>query len=533
MKNKTFIKILCLVLACLLLVPMIIACGDDEKPDADENKDDAPEQVTITFSLRGGYITDGKDEVKITKGAKLAENKVPVVEKDNCEFLGWSYARNDADLEDEWDPADKFSDDTTLYAQWSESTSGGNGGNGGGTGDTVTVTFNGRGGSLVSGSDTIVINKGGKIVNAPVFERSGYTFKCWAYDMGGLNEWFDSDTFAADTPLYAIWVEGSTGGGTGGGTGGDDTTNKITIEYNTGSGYFEDVNQYEVKIEVGGRINVHPTPVHQNPAMSFVAWFKDSACTIQVSPSDKYTTDTTLYAKWLQLSACNDGSYNHDWGFWDTESLPTCTKPGTQSQFCKKCGAKNVMDGDPATGHTWKAWEEGFLRRERVCSTLGCGAQQFQEFENVTLSTLGNSPAAQMKLEMGAGWGSDRVACLVNGNWDEANGGTFCGNSCEVKVTINLVTPTAMDRIYVKGHGLGASFNIYAQYEGDSDYSLVGAGAFLSDAQNGMETRTIPFAAVDNTRKIVSVQVIMPNASFGQDYWDEVAFIVIPPVENE
>ena len=267
--------------------------------------------------------------------------------------------------------------------------------------------------------------------------------------------------------------------------------------------------------------------------MSFLGWYKDAMFTQPVSASDKYEVDTVLYAKWTEMSACKDGSFNHQWGFWEDDAMPTCTKAGTQVQFCDKCGAKNTKEGDPALGHNWRPWTEGFLRRERVCAKAGCGVEQYQEFENITLSTLGNTPASQVKLQMGAGWGADRAACVVNGTWDEANSGTFCGNACEVKVTITLLTPAMMDRVYVKGHGGASGFNIYVQYEGDSDYTLVGSGSFLSDAANSdKDNRVIPYAAIDNTRNVVSVQVIMPTSSQGYDYWDEIAFVKIPPVEN-
>ena len=448
MRKTTLIKLLCLALACAMLLPMVIACGNDTPPVTQSSVD---EKVEITFSANRGTIVDGNSEVKINKGSKLSESKMPLVEREGYEFLYWSYDRTG---NTEWDPVEKFNEDTTLYAVWQEVGSGNNGGN----------------------------NNGGN------------------------------------------------------GEGGEDNTDKemVTVKFNTGVGYFED-NKYTYSVEKNGFFTgALPTPVSDNPAHKFEGWFKDAAFTVVASRSDQYSADTELYAYWSTLTQCTDGSYDHTWSGWEETVAPTCTKAGTNSQFCTTCNAENKMTGSPATGHDYRPWEEGFLRRERTCKIPGCGYEQYQEFENITLSTLGKTPASQMSLQMSSGWGSTRVTCLVDGSWDQPDGAVFCGNGCEVKVTINLLTASPMDRIYVKGRGQGAGFNIYVQYEGDSDYTLAGAGSFLSDAQNAdKDNRVIPFAPVDNTRNVVSVQIVMTTCSQGQDYWEEVAFIKIPPIEAE
>lgn len=452
MNKKLLLKLLCLALACVLLLPLVMACGEDENvPEEPEE-----ETVVVTFITRGGDIISGKDEVELVKGSKLRESKCPEVEKVGYNFKFWAYDKQGTQ---EWDPGDPFREDTDLYAIWEEKSAGGNeGGNGDGGNDDEGQTPGG---------------------NEPVVE-------------------------------------------------------KVTIRFNTGVGYFED-NKYTYEVDKNGYFNgALPTPVCDDVAMKFEGWFKDAGYTIIASRSDSYAADTELFAYWSQMTPCKDGSYDHIWSAWDENyQKPTCTEPGLKAQYCQTCDTSNTMIGKPAKGHDWPLWQEGFLKRERTCRTLGCGAVQEQEFNNITLSTLGNTPANQLKLEMANGYGSNRVGCIVNGNWDEPNAGTFCGKACEVKVTINLLNYAKMDRIYVKGHHAGASFNILVQYEGDSDYTLVGSGSFLSGEQNAdKENRVIPYATVDNTRNVVSVQIVMPNASDGEDYWDEVAFISIPAIEE-
>ena len=499
-----------------------------------------PSDITITFEKRGGTIIDGEETVTIAAGGKITLLIAPEVERTGYVFAGWTYDRAG---KEPWDKDDVFVEDTTLYAKWEEksgdssSSTTGSSGTDKPQGGKVTITFSLRGGTIIDGKETVTITSGGKITvdMTPEVERSGYTFKCWTYDRTGASVWNANQTFTKDTYLYAQWEEKSTTDSSDqGGQAPVDPSGKVTISYETGSGYFENDDDWEKVIESGTRVPLHPTPVNDNPALKFDGWFTDDKFTSQVSNSTKYTADTTLYAKWSEMTKCLDGSYDHYWTAWDTDRLPTCTEPGLAAQYCQTCNAKNTMTGDPATGHKWREWEEGFLKRQRTCGALGCGAEQYQEFENITISTLGTDPDKQIKIFMSeGGWGYGRAACLVNGNWDEPASATFCGKGGEVSVTINLETPSKMDRIYVKGHGAGFAFNVYVQYEGESEYTLVGASSFLSYAQDAdKENRVIPFASVDNTTNIVSVKVVVPNSSHGEDYWDEIAFVTIPPIQK-
>lgn len=444
MKKTTLIKLLCLAFACLLIVPMVIAC--------DKDGDEEPVLVYVDFDTRGGEIVDGDEEIELESGDKLRRSMLPTVEKEGYIFDYWSY---DKGGEDEWSSKDTFEEDTTLYAQW---------------------------------------------------ER----------DDAGNNE--------------------NPGGSTESTDGGSDVPDKemVTITFKTGVGYFED-NKYTVQVEKNGYFQgALPTPVCDNAAMKFEGWFWDETWTKQISRSDVYSTDVEIFACWIQMTPCKDGSYEHEWSAWDTGALPTCTTAGTKVQFCTSCNAENTMPGAPATGHKWPEWQEGFLQRERTCRTPGCGAFQSQKFENITLSTLGNNPSGQVKLQ-GNAWGSGRVSCVVDGVWDQSNEASFdpMGDT-PIKVTITLVNPAAMDRIYVKGYGADSSFKVMVQYEGESDYTLAGMGSFLTSAANAdKENRVIPYVEVDNTKNIVSVRIDMDTPSSSAEYWEEVGFIVIPPIVEE
>jgi len=401
--------------------------------------------------------------------------------------------------------------------------------------EKVEITFSPNRGTIVDGDFEIEINKGSKLSESklPIVEREGYEFSYWSYDGTGETEWDPAERFTQDTTLYAIWQKVDSGGDGGTGDGTDTEKETVTVKFDTGVGYFEN-NKYTYQVEKNGFFEGSlPIPISDDPKYEFIGWYKDTEYTRLASPSDLYIADTELYSCWITVPQCADGSYDHTWSGWEETVAPTCTKKGVKARFCTICNAESTMTGSPATGHDYGPWDEGFLCRERRCKVSGCGYEQYQELENITLSTLGKIPRNQVSLQMYAGWGTDRLLCLIDGVWDHQNYQVFTGNACEVKVIIDLATPSTMDRIYVKGHGAGSGFYTYVQYEGDSDYTIVGTGSFLNHAQNeDVENRVIPYCEVDNTRKITKVQIVMPICSQGEDFWEEIAFVRVPPTAD-
>ena len=440
MKRTTLIKLFCLAIACLLIVPMVIACGKEDEPEA-------PGTIYITFELRGGEIVDGDEEIEIEAGSKLKKSQFPEVEKE------------------------------------------------------------------------------------------GYILEYWAYDRNGEDEWKSRDTFDEDTPLYAIWVKDdaennnndSTGGNnttpsTGGNTDNDDdtptVTEKVTIEFNTGDGYFTNSADYEVTINKGGRLNSFPKPVHENPAMAFEKWYKDPSFKNAASLSDKYEADTVLYARWVQQAECTDGSYNHSYLAWDDGNKATCTKPGTSERYCQYCNNKEIKEGDPALGHQFGMWQEAFMSKERICNRAGCGEKEIVTYENITVSALGSAPGNQIVGNKETFYDVP-FTNLINNRWDEGFGefiGPRGGNMSYVQ--FNLIEAMVLDRIYFKGEGV-TSINVFVQYEGEDDFTLLGVCG-------GAPTKeTTPFVTPDTTRKIVSVKFVEDTPPQGTSKWQEVAFVKV------
>ena len=496
--------------------------------------DTTGEKVTIVFKANGVDVElGGAQYVEIAKGGRLRGEQLPDAYRPCFRLEGWSY---DPYGEIMWSSDDIFGTDTILYAIWSYEPDDGNddgtdSGNGSVSSEKVTVNFRGNGkGAEIIGELAAYVEKGGTLSVAQVPEayRDGYSFEGWAYDQKGDKMWTKADSFSEDAVLYAIWVEDSNGGGDNGGAdNGDNPTppsgkDTVTVEFNTGMGYFEDEALYEVEVEKGGRLNGLPTPLHENPAMLFDGWYKDAAFTVLVSRSDKYDANTTLYACWIERMICTDGTYDHLYSSWDTDTMPTCTKPGTVARYCNFCNAKEVRSGDPAKGHQFSSWAETFMARERTCTRLGCGEKEIESFDDVTMQVLGSVPTRQIEGSISAFFGVP-LTNLVNGKWNDNsdNGGVLAPNgSGTAHVIFNFVEATALDRIYFKGDGT-VNMNIYVQYEGEEDFTFIGLCGGTSEKEN------TPFKTPDPTKKIVKVKLQEEDPRRGESLWQEVAFVKI------
>ncbi len=499
MRKSTLVKLLCLALVCMLLIPMVIACGDDEEegtgstsstPASNNGGDNSAttEKVTIVFKGNAqGVVFEGEKSVEIAKGSKLSEADVPEVFLTGYDFVYWAYDKNG---DEEWNEAEKFNEDDVLYAIWApKSNDNASSGNNGGTSSSDNGTN-----SSVPGTDSSVP---GTDSSVPGTDSS----------VPGT----DSTAPGTDSSNPPVVTPPA-----------DDM---ITIEFNTGIGYFEDDSQYEIEIKKGGRLSTLPTPVHENPAMLFEGWYKDSSYAVAVSRSDKYEESVMLYAYWIEQAECTDGSYDHLYSTWDTDTQPDCTRPGTVARFCSYCNDKQVKQGDPAKGHLWGQWQEAFMARERTCGRLGCGEKEIQNFADVTMTVLGNKPADQIEGNSDAFYDVPFTA-LINGTWNEGSG-HFVGprGNGAAYVIFTFIEPTAIDRIYFKGDG-SVSMNILVQYEGEDDFTFIGLCAGAADKEN------TPFKEPDPTKKIVKVKFQEDNPPKGTSMWQEVAFVKVATNEE-
>jgi uncharacterized repeat protein (TIGR02543 family) len=295
-------------------------------------------------------------------------------------------------------------------------------------------------------------------------------------------------------------------------------------------------DEWEVVIDKGSRQPTHPKPTHEDEAMLFDGWYKDEKLTQPVKTAEKYESDVTLYAKWTKQFVCMDNTYNHAWGLYYTKSAPTCTENGKQARDCSICMQPLVTDdpNNPATGHKLGAAVEAGFASVKYCENLGCEHFEKKSFEDVTKDALGDDPFSCVKLVKGDAWGSARVTCIVDGAWDQVDSAVMAsrGGSHQI-VEVTLAVPTQMDRIYMKGRGAGAVWQIKVQYEGDTEAVFHGSGSFLIKEENDKDPaeRKIPFVECDSEKLVTKVVIELPTPSDGGDYWEEIGFFRLPAAE--
>lgn len=133
---------------------------------------------TVTFDGNGGDLVNGNPEQTVEHGQAAT---APVFEKEGYNFTGWDAA------------FDNITDTLTVTAEW--------------TIKTYTVTFDGNGGTLISGQDGQTVEHG-STPSEPQFELNGYAFGGWFTDNGVFENAYDFGTpVTAGFTVYAKWYE--------------------------------------------------------------------------------------------------------------------------------------------------------------------------------------------------------------------------------------------------------------------------------------------------------------------------------------
>ena len=153
MKKSTLTKIICLAVLCLMVLPLVIACGG--------------KKYTIYFDANGGTV---EEEERVVKEGEMI-GKLPTPKRDGFKFAGW-FDEEDINFEEKISQRDLVSYDMVLVANWEKDE------------NTVSVEFDPAGGEL-SDSDAIkYVQKGDNVGKLPTPTRDGYTFNCWTLEDG-------------------------------------------------------------------------------------------------------------------------------------------------------------------------------------------------------------------------------------------------------------------------------------------------------------------------------------------------------------
>ena len=221
MKKTLFIKLLCLAVLCALLIPMVIACGEDETPPAASSTPASVEMVTVVFNANGGSLNGASRSVQVQLNKPIPFDAIPDPTKEGSTFVGWAYDNIGNDM---WSEFDTISMNTKLTAIWKENGSNPGGGttgssnNGGGdvvdppaSSNTVNVTFNcGATGYFDDNKYIYTVPLNGYFTGSlptPLSEDASMRFDGWFSDPLFQNAVGRSYQYKVDTTLYAKWTQ--------------------------------------------------------------------------------------------------------------------------------------------------------------------------------------------------------------------------------------------------------------------------------------------------------------------------------------
>lgn len=139
----------------------------------------AGKSFTVTFDGDGGSLVSG-EETQIVNDA--SEIKEPVYEREGYEFIGWDTA------------VSELKKNATVKAKWKDL--------------SFTVTFDGNGGTLFSGTEQQKVTYASEIT-PPVYTKDGYKFVGWDKDISELKV---NTTVKAQWKMYFTIVFDGNGG---------------------------------------------------------------------------------------------------------------------------------------------------------------------------------------------------------------------------------------------------------------------------------------------------------------------------------
>ena len=298
----------------------------------------------------------------------------------------------------------------------------------------------------------------------------------------------------------------------------------VTVTFNFGDGVLESGNA-SYTLEKGKRLIsvMELLPVAVREGYYFDGWYPEGeteGVADYTAPrlviSEKIEGDVVYHAKWFQLSLCDNGTYNHEFGVWNHTYQPaTCTENGLSARECAVCGYMIVSTQTYATGHSYGDYlfsqEVGQLKKVRSCTT--CGNDDEILFTNKTIEYMNGTPSLTGDI-----YGSLNFDyCLYNNNWTEKYT-AFASKGGAVEVEFELKEGSYIDYIYFKGDG-SVSYTVYVLYEGASDYTLAGMGSF---------GEIMGIFEVDGDRAVQAVKITHGSCGNGTECWQEVAFVVEP-----
>jgi len=440
---------------------------------------------TVTYNSNGGSGSMPTDELDPNLDAYLYDYNSYTVRsnsftKSNATFTGWntkadgsgtSYAAGQT--------ITRLSDSNaiTLYAQWSDGSTGGGDDSGDDSGSTgtgdYTITLDANGGS---GTKSFKISDGQKYTAAygsstfPTPTKSGAVFNGWyneEYDFWLLNGSSATFKVCKDITFKAQWEEiptctGGSGSGSytltfnpNGGTMQTPSSFKISLNqsywdacggmpFATKFGYQLDewdLGQYGFTLSTESSFKGNYLAVAGNFTFTAVwTYIHDHTCSYK---DVRVTKQPTCSAQGTKLQACLCGNTNnvsiattsHSYTNYISK-YPGCETTGTRTYLCSVC-SYSYTESIAATGHSYVSHSA----KAATCTSVGWNA--YQTCSNCDYSTYSEIPMTSHN-EATRRENEIAVGCISNGSYDEV---TYC-TSCGWVISRNTVTVTAPGHSY-------------------------------------------------------------------------------------
>ncbi|MBO5440089.1 MAG: InlB B-repeat-containing protein [Clostridia bacterium] len=175
MKKSTLTKLICLAILCIMVLPLVMACG---------------QKFTVYFDANGGELKEGEDERKVKSGEMIGA--LPTPTKEGYKFMGW-YEEEDTNQEDRIKKTTMVAFNMVLVAKWEFND------------NLVSVEFDANGGEIAK--DVVYIDKGTTLGNLLVdpTRADGATFEGW-FDAKN-NKVTKTTKISSPIVLKAKWIE--------------------------------------------------------------------------------------------------------------------------------------------------------------------------------------------------------------------------------------------------------------------------------------------------------------------------------------
>ena len=244
------------------------------KDGGQETPDDKKPPFTITFNAANGTMTneDGVNVQVMTQKTDAAGklSGLPTPTREGYAFDGW-YTQNGYRVTENT----IYEENTVLYAGWFEA---------------WTVTFDMNGGSLVSGSLSILTDKDGKLSESiPAVIRRDYYLVGW-FTVDGVE--VDMNTvFTQNTTVKASWTQDP------------EAAKKYIITFDPNGGTLS--GSSTLTTNASGTLEGQTLPSASRSAHSFNGWYYNGA---PVTTSTIFTSDAIVYAKWTGTGTSGGGT---------------------------------------------------------------------------------------------------------------------------------------------------------------------------------------------------------------------------------